>query len=388
MIPISYNVRNLAVRKATTIASAGGIALVVFVLAASLMLSEGLKRTMTSSGRADTAVVLRKGNNAELGSTIDDPTVGIVRSAAGVKMKSDGTPMAVGEVLVVALMATSDGKGRTNVQMRGVPSDALDFRPEVHIVEGRPIKPGTDEVIVGRSISTRFKNLRLGDSFELRKNRPVKVVGIFEAGGTSSESEVWADLEMLREAFGRRGVVSSVRVRLDSPSRFEAFEAAIESDKRLGLDAIPEREFYEKQSEGTTLFITVMGVLIAVFFSIGAMIGAMITMYAAVANRRREVGVLRAIGFSRFNIVLSFLLESLLLSLLGGGVGALAAVLMGFVRFSMMNFATWSEIVFQFTPTPQIIGLSVVFGGVMGVVGGFLPALRAAAVSPIDAMRE
>ncbi|MBK7582698.1 MAG: ABC transporter permease [Myxococcales bacterium] len=388
MIPISYNVRNLAVRKATTIASAGGIALVVFVLAASLMLSEGLKRTMTSSGRADTAVVLRKGNNAELGSTIDDPTVGIVRSAAGVKMKSDGTPMAVGEVLVVALMATSDGKGRTNVQMRGVPSDALDFRPEVHIVEGRPIKPGTDEVMVGRSISTRFKNLRLGDSFELRKNRPVKVVGIFEAGGTSSESEVWADLEMLREAFGRRGVVSSVRVRLDSPSRFEAFEAAIESDKRLGLDAIPEREFYEKQSEGTTLFITVMGVLIAVFFSIGAMIGAMITMYAAVANRRREVGVLRAIGFSRFNIVLSFLLESLLLSLLGGGVGALAAVLMGFVRFSMMNFATWSEIVFQFTPTPQIIGLSVVFGGVMGVVGGFLPALRAAAVSPIDAMRE
>lgn len=388
MIPVSYNVRNLAVRKATTVASAGGIALVVFVLASSLMLSEGLRRTLASSGRADTAIVLRKGNNAELSSTIDDPTVSIVRSAPGVKAKSDGTPMAVGELMVVAFMETSDGKGRTNVQLRGVPSDVTDFRPDVRVIEGRPLKPGTDEVMVGRAISGRFKNLRLGDSFELRKNRPVKVVGVFEAGGTSFESEVWADLEILREAFGRRGVVSSVRVRLDSPSRFEGFEAAIESDKRLGLDAMPEREFYEKQSEGTTLFITVMGVLIAVFFSVGAMIGAMITMYAAVANRRREVGVLRALGFSRLNIVMSFLFESLLIAGIGGAVGAVASLAMGFVSFSMMNFATWSEIVFRFTPTPQIIGASVVFGGVMGVVGGFFPALRAASVSPIDAMRD
>lgn len=388
MIPLSYNVRNLAVRKATTVASAGGIALVVFVLASSLMLSEGLRRTMQSSGRADTAVVLRKGNNAELSSTIDDPTVGIVRSAPGVKAKADGTPMAVGELMVVAFMETSDGKGRSNVQLRGVPSDAQDFRSEVKVIEGRPLKPGTDEVMVGRAISGRFKNLRLGDSFELRKNRPVKVVGVFETGGTAFESEVWADLEVLREAFGRRGVVSSVRVRLDSPSRFEGFETAIESDKRLGLDAMPEREFYEKQSEGTTLFITVMGVLIAVFFSVGAMIGAMITMYAAVANRKREVGVLRAIGFSRLNIVMSFLFESLLIAAVGGAIGSVASLCMGLVSFSMMNFSTGSEIVFRFTPTPQIIGASLAFGGVMGVLGGFFPALRAAAVSPIEAMRE
>jgi len=388
MIPISYNVRNLAVRKATTVASASGIALVVFVLASSLMLSEGLRRTMATSGKADTAVVLRKGNNAELSSAIDDPTVGIVRSAPGVKAKSDGTPIAVAELMVVAFMETSDGKGRSNVQIRGVPSDVLDFRPEVRLVEGRPHKAGTDEVIVGKSISGRFKNLRLGDSFELRKNRPVKVVGVFEAAGTSFESEVWGDLDVLREAFGRRGVVSSVRVKLDSPSRFEGFETAIESDKRLGLDAIPEREFYEKQSEGTTLFITVMGVLIAVFFSVGAMIGATITMYAAVANRKREVGVLRALGFSRPMIVFSFLLESLLIALIGGGVGALCSLGMGFVSFSMMNFASWSEIVFRFTPTPEIIGKSLLFGGVMGVLGGFFPALRAAAVSPVEAMRE
>lgn len=388
MIPLSYNVRNLAVRKATTIASAGGIALVVFVLASSLMLSEGLRRTLATSGKDDTAVVLRKGNNAELSSTIDDPTVGIVRSAPGVKAKSDGTPMAVGELMVVAFMETSDGKGRSNVQIRGVPSDVLEFRPEVRLLEGRPIKPGTDEVMVGRSISGRFKNLRLGDSFELRKNRPVKVVGVYEAGGSAFESEAWVDLDVLREAFGRRGVVSTVRVKLDSPSRFEGFETAIESDKRLGLDAVPEREFYEKQSEGTTLFITVMGVLIAVFFSVGAMIGATITMYAAVASRRREVGVLRALGFSRPMIVASFLFESLLIALIGGGIGALASLAMGFVSFSMMNFSTWSEIVFRFTPTPEIIGTSLLFGGVMGVLGGFFPALRAAAVSPVEAMRE
>jgi len=388
VIPLSYNVRNLAVRKATTVASAGGIALVVFVLASSLMLSEGLRRTLATSGKDDTVVVLRKGNNAELSSTIDDPTVGIVRSAPGVKAKSDGTPMSVAELMVVAFMETSDGKGRSNVQIRGVPSDVLDFRPEVRLLEGRPIKPGTDEVMVGKSISGRFKNLKLGDSFELRKNRPVKVVGVYEAGGSAFESEAWVDLDVLREAFGRRGVVSTVRVKLDSPSRFEGFETAIESDKRLGLDAVPEREFYEKQSEGTTLFITVMGVLIAVFFSVGAMIGATITMYAAVANRKREVGVLRALGFSRLMIVASFLFESVLIALIGGGIGALASLAMGFVSFSMMNFSTWSEIVFRFTPTPEIIGTSLLFGGVMGVLGGFFPALRAAAVSPVEAMRE
>ncbi|MBK8994688.1 MAG: ABC transporter permease [Myxococcales bacterium] len=388
MIPLSYNVRNLAVRKATTVASAGGIALVVFVLASSLMLSEGLRRTLATSGKDDTVVVLRKGNNAELSSTIDDPTVGIVRSAPGVKAKSDGTPMSVAELMVVAFMETSDGKGRSNVQIRGVPSDVLDFRPEVRLLEGRPIKPGTDEVMVGKSISGRFKNLKLGDSFELRKNRPVKVVGVYEAAGSAFESEAWVDLDVLREAFGRRGVVSTVRVKLESPSRFEGFETAIESDKRLGLDAVPEREFYEKQSEGTTLFITVMGVLIAVFFSVGAMIGATITMYAAVANRKREVGVLRALGFSRLMIVASFLFESVLIALIGGGIGAVASLAMGFVSFSMMNFSTWSEIVFRFTPTPEIIGTSLLFGGVMGVLGGFFPALRAAAVSPVEAMRE
>jgi putative ABC transport system permease protein len=296
--------------------------------------------------------------------------------------------MVLGEVVVVAFMKIKGGTGRSNVQIRGVPDDAVDFRKEIQIVEGRAPKPGTDEVMVGSRVSKRFEGLGLNESFELRKNRPVKVVGVFSANGTSFESEVWGDVNVIREAFGRTGVVSSARVRLESPSRFEAFEAAIEQDKRLGLDAQPELDFYEKQSEGTSQFLMVMGVLIAIFFSVGAMIGATITMYSAVSQRKREIGVLRALGFTRAGILGSFLLESLVLALAGGAVGAVAALAMGFVKFSMMNFATWSELVFQFVPTPQIIATSVIAGAVMGLIGGFFPALRAASVAPVDAMRE
>ena len=388
MIPLSYNVRNLTVRKATTIAASGGIALVVFVLAAALMLTEGVERTIQSSGQPENAVVMRKGNDAELSSSIDDASLAIVRSAPGVAKGANGQPMVLGEVVVVAFMKIKNGDGRSNVTIRGVPDDVLDFRKQVKIDQGRAPKPGTDEVMVGTQVSDRFEGLSLGQSFELRKNRPVTVVGVFSADGTSFESEVWGDMNVIREAFGRTGIVSSARVRLESPSRFEAFEAAIEQDKRLGLDAVPELEFYEKQSEGTSTFLMVMGLLIAIFFSVGAMIGATITMYSAVSQRQKEIGVLRALGFSRFGIMASFLLESLVLALGGGLLGAIAALGMGLVKFSMMNFATWSEMVFEFQPTPQILVISVVFGAVMGIIGGFFPALRAASVAPVEAMRE
>lgn len=388
MIPLSYNLKNIAVRRTTSIAAATGIALVVFVLASALMLSKGLERTLATSGKPENAVVVRKGNDAELSSSIPDPSIGIIRSAPGVQAGASGQPVSVAEVIVVAFMPTADGKGKTNVQIRGVPEDVRTFRPEAKIEQGRWPAPGSDEVAVGSRIAGRFKGLKLGDSFELRKGRPANVVGVFSTEGSAFESEVWADLEMIREAFGRKGIVSSVRVRLESPSRFDAFEAAIEQDKRLGLDAMRETDFYAKQSEGTTTFITVMGLLIAIFFSVGAMIGAMNTMYAAVSHRKREIGVLRALGFSRFNILLSFLLESLLLALIGGTVGVVASLAMGFIKFSMMNFATWSEIVFEFTPTPEILLTSLAFGAAMGVFGGFFPAIRASGVSPIEAMRE
>src|SRR5688500_15152180 len=220
--------------------------------------------------------------------------------------------------------------------------------------------------------------MTIGDKFELKKNRPVNVVGVFEAGGSSFESEVWVNLETARSSFGREGLVSSVTVQLESPAKFDAFKAMIETDKQLLLEARRETKYYEDQSQGTALFISIMGIIITVFCFAGATLGAMNTMFAAVAQRRREVGTLRALGFSRFAILTSFLLEAFLLALLGGAIGAVLASLMSFVKFSMMNFATWSEVVFSFTPTPQILLASVLAGGIMGVLGGFMPALRAA----------
>jgi putative ABC transport system permease protein len=227
----------------------------------------------------------------------------------------------------------------------------------------------------------------LGQGFDLRKNRPVTVVGVFTDNGSSHESEVWVDRDTLRSAFGREGGVSSVRVRLESPSKLDGFRVAVEQDKRLGLQVMRETTYYEKQSEDLSLFIRIMGTMIAVFFSIGAMIGAAITMYAAIANRQREIGTLRALGFSRLSILASFLAESMLLALVGGAIGMIASLGMGFVKFSMVNFASWSEIVFTFDPTPEILGTTLIFALVMGLFGGFFPAIRAARVSPVVAMR-
>jgi putative ABC transport system permease protein len=386
MIPVRYNVRSLAVRKTTTLATALGIALVVFVLASALMLSAGIRKTLAISGKPDTAIVLRKGSDAELGSSIEEPDVNLVLAAPGVK-KESGAPSAVAEVVVVAAMEKVGAVGVTNVQLRGVPDDVMRFRPEVNLVAGRAPQAGSDEVLIGARLRGRFKGLDLDQSFDIKKNRPVKVVGVFESGGSSYESEVWVDREVLRAAFGRQGHMSSVRVHLDGAAAFDAFQVGVEEDKRLGLMAMRESDYYERQSEGTSTFIGAMGTIISVLFSMGAMIGAMITMYAAVANRQREIGTLRALGFSRSSILGCFLLEAVLLALAGGAVGAAASLAMGYVKFSMMNFASWSEMVFSFDPTPQIIGRALAFAGVMGLVGGFFPALRASRVSPIAAMR-
>jgi len=391
VIPIQYNVRSLAVRKTTTIATALGIGLVVFVLSTSMMLAAGIRKTLTSSGRDDTAIVLRKGSDSELGSVIDASEVNRILAAAGVRRDAKDAPVGAGEIVVVGAIEKLGTTGIANVQIRGVTAEpngqASELRPEVHIIDGRPARPGSDEVIIGKRINGRFRGVELGKSFELRKNRPVQVVGVFEANGGSYESEVWVDLDTLRAAYSRQGAVSSVRARLVSAAAFDTFRAAMEGDKAYGYLTLRESDYLEKQSEGTSKFINGMGTLVSVFFAIGAMIGAMITMYAAVANRQREIGTLRALGFSRISILSSFLIESVLLALLGGALGALASLAMGLVKFSMMNFSSWSEIVFAFEPTPQIILTALAFAGAMGLLGGFFPAIRAARVSPIAAMR-
>jgi putative ABC transport system permease protein len=387
VIPLQYNVRSLAVRKATTFASAAGIALVVFVLASTLMLNAGIKKTMATSGKPENAVVLRMGSDAELGSVIEESSVPLILAAPGVKTDERGQPAGVSEVVVVGAMEKLGADGVTNVTIRGVPDDVMRFRPEVHLVAGRAPRAGTDEAIVGARIRGRIRGVDLDQSFDIKKNRPVKVVGVFESGGSAYESEVWVDRDLLRQAYGRQGIVSSVRVHLDSPAKFDAFRAGVENDKRLGLQALRESTFYEKQSEGAAIFVGALGTIVSVFFSIGAMIGAMITMYAAVANRQREIGTLRALGFSRSSVLVSFLIEAVLLAILGGVVGAAASMSMALVHPSMVNPASWSEIVFSFDPTPAVLLKALVFASVMGLIGGLFPAVRAARTSPLKAIR-
>jgi putative ABC transport system permease protein len=390
MIPLSYNVRSLFVRRTTTIATALGVGLVVFVLAAALMLSTGIQKTLVSAGRDDNAIVLRKGSDTELASGIETQRVSLVQAAPGVKKDESGTPLTVGEaVIVIALDKLGAAEGQvSNVQVRGVPGDkVLKVRPDVRVISGRPPTPGTDEVMIGRGIAGRFKGVDLNQQFELKKNRAVNVVGIFEAGGSSFESEIWADIDTVRTSFGREGLVSSVTVRLESSSKFEGFKTYVESDKQLGLESFREDDYYRRQSEGTSIFVTAIGAVIAFFSSFGAMIGAMITMYAAVSQRKREIGTLRALGFSRASILFSFLVESSVLALLGGVVGLICASFLAFAKISMMNFATWQEITFSFNPDFKTFAISLIAGTAMGIIGGFFPAIRASKVSPIEAMR-
>lgn len=374
-------------RKTTTFAAAFGIALVVFVLASALMLSRGIQQTLVSTGARDRVIVLRKGAETELASNISTQTAGIVMAAPGAK-KEGGTTVAAREVVVVIAQEKvgSDGK-ISNVQVRGVEPMSYTMRKELKIVEGRPATPGTDEAVIGSNLVGNFAGMRLGDKFDLKKNRPVSVVGIFDAGGSSFDSEVWVDVDTLRSTFGREGVSSSVIVQLESATSFDVFADAVGHDKQLGLDAFREVDYWEKQSEGTSIFITAIGILIAIFFSVGAMIGATITMYAAVSQRSREIGTLQALGFSRFAILVSFVFESIVLALGGGLIGTVASLGMGAVRFSMMNFATWQEISFSFDPAPGILIGSLIAGATMGFFGGLFPAVRAARMSPIQAMR-
>jgi putative ABC transport system permease protein len=388
MIPLSYNVRSLMVRKTTTIATAGGIALVVFVLAAALMLSAGVSKTLVAGGRTDNAIVTRKGSDTEMASSIEQKSVSLILATPGVK-KDESGPLGGGEVVVVIAQDRLGGEAGqvTNILVRGVSENVLKVRPDVHIIDGRPAKPGTDECIIGKGLVGKYKGMTIGDKFDLKKNRPVTVVGVFEAGGSSFESEVWASLDTARSSFGREGLVSSVTVRLESPAKFDAFKAMIETDKQLLLEARRETKYYQDQSQGTSIFISIMGAVIAVFCAAGATIGAMNTMFAAVAQRKREVGTLRALGFSRFQIMFSFVVESSVLALAGGVVGLVMALLLSAQRVSMMNFQTWQEISFGFAATPGILLGSILAGAGMGIVGGLLPAFKAAGTSPIEAMR-
>lgn len=385
MIPISYNIRSLKARKTTTVATALGIALVVAVIAGTSMLIDGLNRTLSATGDPDNAIVLRKGSDGELSSSIDEETRKDIESASA----SVGGK-AVGELVVVVTLNKADEPDKiSNVTIRGVTPESMAVHG-VNVANGADWKPEGRKAIVGKRVMGRFQGLTRGGQVEIKKGVKLEVVGTLEAGGSTFESEIWMDIVELQSAFGRPNLLSSMTVRLDSPTRYDALETRLEKGeefKNAALDAMRETDYYEKQSEGMAIFIGMIGYVCAFFIALGAMIGAMITMYGSVAQRRREIGTLRALGFGRFSILISFLIETVFLSIFGGLIGLAGAMVLTFFDFSMVNFATWSEIVFTFNATPGILIRALIAGAVMGLIGGLAPAIRAARTSPLQAMR-
>ena len=384
-VPLNYIARNLVARRLTTVLTAGGMALVVYVFATVLMLAAGLDQTLVATGQDDNVVVIRRSAQTEVQSGIPRLQAGIVESLSQIAVGADGEPLVSKEpVVLINLPKRATGKP-ANVVIRGVTSAGLALRPQVKLVEGRMFRPGTAEVIAGRSVADGFQGAGLGETLRFA-SRDWTVVGVFDAGHTGFDSEIWGDAEQMLQAFRRTGF-SSMLFRLNDPSEFDGVKAAIETDPRLQLEAKREKRFYAEQSEALSRFISYLGTGISIIFSIGAVIGAAITMYASVASRTAEIGTLRALGFSRGAILTAFLGEALLLGLLGGVVGLIGASMMQALSISTTNFQTFAEIAFSFTLTPKIVIVSLIFALMMGFVGGFLPAARAARMKIVDALR-
>ena len=384
-IPSSYSFRNLWTRRLTTILTASGMALVVFVFAATLMLAEGLKKTLVATGSYDNVVVIRKSSKSEVQSAIDRLQAPIIESQPEVAITEKGEPFSVRElVFLINLPKRASGKP-SHVVIRGISSRSLPLRPQVKLMAGRMPRPGSTEVLSGQSIAQRFQGGGIGENLRFGM-RTWSVVGIFDAGNTGFSSEIWGDADQLMQAF-RRPVYSSVIFKLRDPSEFERFRTRIESNPRLTVEGKREKTYYEEQSEMMAKFLSILGLTLTVVFSLGAVIGAMITMYAAVAQRVTEIGTLRALGFPRGSILVSFVLESLFLSLIGGCAGLFLASFLQLITVSTMNWQTFAELAFSFTLTANIAWKSLAFSLVMGFVGGFLPALRAARMNIVDALR-
>jgi len=384
-LPLNYVARNLWVRRLTTVLTAGGMALVVFVFSAVLMLDAGLKATMVSSGSNSNVVIIRKGSDTEVQSGVDRDAAAVVETLPQVARGADGGVLVSREVVVLDSLSKRGSGQRTNVPVRGVSPRGLQLRSQVRIVEGRMFRSGASEVVVGNSVAHDFGGVGVGQTLKFAQ-REWLIVGRFDAQRSAFDSEIWGDCEQLLQAF-RRTVYSSLLVRLTRADDFDALRAAIEADPRLQMEARRERQYYENQSRQMSGFIRILGLTLSVIFSLGAMIGAAITMYASVATRTAEIGTLRALGFVRRSILTAFLLESMLLALVGGVAGLAAASLLQAVRISTTNFQTFSELAFSFELTPGVIVRSLLFALLMGLAGGVLPAAKAARMRIVDALR-
>ncbi|SEN27967.1 ABC-type transport system, involved in lipoprotein release, permease component [Duganella sp. CF517] len=384
-IPLFYVARNLWARRLTTALTAAGLALVVFVFATVLMLDEGLRNTLVTTGEYDNVVLIRRSADTEVQSSVERAQAGIVSSHPSIALGADGRPLLSRETVVLISLDKRGSAKPSNVIIRGIGERGLALRPQVKLTAGRMFRPGASEIVAGASIARRFSGAGIGETLRFGQ-REWTVVGLFDAGNSGFDSEVWGDADQLMPAF-RRVAYSAVVLRLADTSLFDAFKKDIEGDQRLTLDAKREQTFYADQSKALSTFISVLGLILSVIFSIGAMIGATITMYASVANRVGEIGTLRALGFQRRSILAAFLTESMLLAVVGGMLGLGCASLMQFISFSTTNFQSFSELAFGFRLTADIVVKTLVFSLVMGFVGGVLPALRAARMKIVDALR-
>ena len=385
-IPLKYILRSSTSRRLTTLITMLGIALVVFVFTAVLMMANGVQKTLRSTGSDDNIIVVRKAAMSEIMSILDREAASIVVNLPQVARFADGRPMSSKEVVVIINLDKLGADGISNVTVRGVEEAAFQLRPQVRIVEGRMFRWGAREVIAGAGITDRFVGAQIGETVKFGGD-VWTVVGIFDSEGSGFDSELWGDLNQIADAF-RRSSLSTVTARLKNPDDFSDVASAFESDNRLQyFTAKREKKFFEEQSEMMATFIRILGIFITVIFSTGATIGAMITMYGSVANRTVEIGTMRALGFYRRSILLAFLIESIVLSLGGGAVGLALASLLQFFTISTLNFGSFSELAFSFALSPRIVTQSLGFSLLMGLLGGFLPSVRAARLDIIQALR-
>jgi putative ABC transport system permease protein len=385
-IPIRYNIRNLWLRKGLTIMTALGIALTVTTAIFLMALLAGLDRAFVTSGDPSNVLVLRKGSQAELSGGFDAALFPTLRVLPGIAKDSHGEPMASGEWVVVIVLPRKDGTGEVNVTVRGMMPDGLELRPKVKLAAGRWFTPGQREVVVSESIQKRFAHANIGDQMQFGKG-PWTVVGVFDAGGSAYESEVWGDVNQMASDFDRQGGFSSAYLRATDPASADALKNRVSDDQRLKLEGMLETDYYAKQTSSGAP-IKYIGWVVAIIMAVGSSFAAMNTMYAAVAYRSREIATLRVIGFSRPSILTSFVFESVLLSLLGAVVGIILMLPFNGMTTGTSNAVTFSEVVFSLRMTPRVLEVAVVFAIMMGLVGGIAPAWQAARRDILGALRD
>jgi putative ABC transport system permease protein len=386
-IPIIYNVRSVKARWTSTIVAVAGIAGTVGVFIAMLSLARGFRATLVSSGSADNALITRAGATSEMTSGVSLDSVKIIQDAPGIARGANGPLLTPEAVLMAPIPLRSTGTD-ANVELRGVSPNVFAIRRNIKIIEGRMFQPGLSELVVGKNAKVTYSGLTLGNTIGLGSVR-WQVVGIFDAGGSAFDSEVWGDAHLLNGAYNRPDTLSqSVTVHLASPAALDQLKDSLTADPRLNVDVTREIDYYAKQSTRMTLLITTLGGFVALIMALGAVFGALNTMYSAVAERGREIATMRALGFGAAAVVTSFLIEALLISFVGGGIGCLAVLPLNGLTTSTMNFQTFSNLAFAFKITFDLLWMGVLFALVMGVLGGMPPAIRAASRPVATALRE